>query len=101
MIYFWIYVPLLPAFALTVAAFVICFIRKWRAIPALPVHFLAQQLFLMAFVVLFLWYSLFDASGLLAVPRYLVFNNVMLPVLLAYDVRLTWRLWCGKEFEEA
>jgi hypothetical protein len=44
----------------------------------------AQQLFTIVFVVHFLWYALFDASGLSVFTRYLLFQNVMLPLLTAY-----------------
>jgi hypothetical protein len=43
---------------------------------------------------------LFDASGLLAVPRYLVFNNVMLPLLLVYYARRGYLLWNDPSAED-
>lgn len=95
-IYSWAYAPLLPCLVLAIELFLIGFVRVWSQIPTLPVPFLAQQLFGVAFVVLFLWYLLFDASGLLAVPRYLVYNNVMLPVLLVYYLRMAFVLLAGR-----
>jgi hypothetical protein len=86
-IYSGIYVLLLPCFPVVLLAFLTGLVRRWRKIPAFSPHFLAQQMFLLAFAVFYLWYVLFDASGLLAVPRYLVFHNVMLPLLLVYYAR--------------
>lgn len=68
------------------------FIYSWRKIPSFSFYFLAQQLFAVMFILLFFWYLLFDASGLLAASRYLIFNNVMLPVLLVYYLDKSLRL---------
>ncbi|HEY0257529.1 MAG TPA: hypothetical protein VGC39_08805, partial [Candidatus Methylacidiphilales bacterium] len=95
-IYAWVYAPLLVALVAAVAAFGIGLAYRWNSIPAFTNRFLAQQLFLVSFLVLALWYLLFDASGLFAVPRYLVFNNVMLPLLLVYYARHAWRLSAGR-----
>ena len=38
------------------------------------------------------WYALFDASGMPATSRYLIFNHVMLPLLIGYYLSATVRL---------
>jgi len=98
-VYARVYAPLLAGLVLAVGAFLAGLVYRWRKIPAFTFRFLAQQIFLVAFIVYFLWYLLFDASGLLAVPRYLVFNNVMLPLLLVYYARKAGQLLAGKEFD--
>jgi hypothetical protein len=95
-IYSRIYAPLLPCLAVALLAFFAGLIRRWSEMPAFSSCFLSQQIFLVAFVVFYLWYVLFDASGLLAVPRYLVFNNVMLPLLLVYYARRGYLLLADK-----
>jgi hypothetical protein len=90
-VYGLVYPLLLPALAMAVVAFGIALVRRRQKNSRLSARFMAQQLFLIAFVIFHLWYTLFDASGLLAVPRYLIYNNVMLPILLAYYAREAWR----------
>jgi hypothetical protein len=43
---------------------------------------LAQQAFAVFFFVHMLWYAFFDASGLYVFSRYMIFQNVMLPILI-------------------
>lgn len=45
------------------------------------------------FIVLFFWYTLFDTSGLIAVSRYLILNNVLSPLLVVYYGIKTAQLW--------
>ena len=100
--YAYAYPPLLAGLGLAVAMFIVRLALRWRELPDFTFPFLAQQMFGVAFVVLFFWYLLFDASGLLAVPRYLVFNNAILPVLFAYYAREAWQVsagWASKSFE--
>jgi hypothetical protein len=87
-----VYAALGPCLLLAVCACLIGLGLRWNSIPTFTASFLFQQMFLAAFLVFFLWYALFDASGLLAVPRYLVYHNVMLPQLLAYYARKAFEL---------
>jgi hypothetical protein len=87
-----IYSYMLLGLGLSVGAFLVSGLYYWKKLPAFSFHFLAQQLFAIYFVVLFFWYVLFDASGLLASARYMVFQNVILPLLLVYYFRHAWRI---------
>jgi hypothetical protein len=89
------YAGLLWALAVAMGLFTGLFVYRLRKIPAFSFYFLAQQLFAAVFVAVFLWYLLFDASGLLATSRYLVFNNVMLPILLVYYLNKSLQLLKG------
>jgi hypothetical protein len=77
----------LPAFCLylaSLAAFLVVEVWRWNPREKVPLAFLAQQLFTIFFAVHFLWYALFDASGVCVSPRYMLYQNVMLPLLIAY-----------------
>jgi hypothetical protein len=86
------YTVLAPAWALSLLAVVLLGLRRWDKAGPLSFHFIAQRLFEIFGVALFLWYTLFDASGLMCDPRYVIYPNVLLPLLLGYNVRLAWRL---------
>ncbi len=80
-----------PVYRILPAALIVAmagfFILRARSSNPFAFTFLAQQILALFFVALFFWYALFDASGLLVVSRYMVFNNVLLPLLTAYYVR--------------
>ncbi len=42
------------------------------------------------------WYALFDASGLAAFTRYMIYQNVLLPVLTLCQLLLSWRWWASR-----
>ncbi len=74
-----------------IAAFVVVWIRL-KEKPEFTLGFLAQQSFVIVFVGHFFWYAFFDASGLYVFTRYMLFQHVMLPVLIAYYGVAIWRL---------
>lgn len=74
------------------AAFAVVLARKWRQWEEVPLCFLVRQVFVLVFLVHFFWYALFDASGLYVFTRYMVYQNVMLPLLIAYYLVVITRL---------
>jgi len=90
-----IYSKMLLGLELGVDVYLGCGIYCWKKISTFSLHFLAQQFFVVFFVVLFFWYVLFDASGLVSSARYMVFQNVMLPLLLVYYFRQAWQIVRG------
>jgi len=91
--YAWVYT--LPLFLLGLglfAAFPVVLVIKWSRWKEVSLVFLAQQVFTFFFLAHFFWYALFDASGLYVFTRYMVFQNVMLPLLTAYYIVLLTRL---------
>lgn len=79
-----IYAPLPAVLLIVLAGFISLLIYHWKNLGDLTFYFLVQQLYLVLFGVFFLWYLLFDASGLIVTNRYMVFHNVMLPILIVY-----------------
>ena len=59
----------------------------WRPDLKDCLSLLAQQLFALLFIALIFWYALFDASGMPVVARYMIYQNVMVPILIAYYLR--------------
>jgi hypothetical protein len=70
-----------------VMAYWFCLAITWRPMQVHSLAILAEQIFALVFFALIFWYTLFDASGTPVMTRYMIFNNVMLPILLAYYVR--------------
>jgi hypothetical protein len=87
-----IYGRTLPGLELAAGIYMACLVYHWRKIANFSPRFLAQQLFAVFFVGFFFWYVLFVASGLPASPRYMIFQNVMLPLLLVYYARMAYDL---------
>jgi hypothetical protein len=87
-LYSWFYILLAFYFYVaSVAAFLVVGALKWNRKNDVPLAFLAQQLFTIFFVIHLLWYALFDASGLSVFTRYMLFQNVMLPLLIVYYLK--------------
>jgi hypothetical protein len=92
-IYRTIYTPLLVYASLAFGFFPLTvFVVKWRRIESFSLHCLAQQIFGLFFIILPFWYALFTVSGWPALPRYMIFNHILLPVLLVYYFLTTLRL---------
>jgi hypothetical protein len=89
------YAPLPGIFAAAFGLFAGALGRRWKEIPAFCTRFLAEQFFLVVLTTLFLWYVLFDASGLVGVSRYMILHNIMLPALIFYYARHGLRLLRG------
>jgi len=87
-----VYSNMLPGLMLAVGAYLACSVYSWKKNSAFCLRFPVQQLFGVFFVVLFFWYVFFHASGFPAVARYLVYQNVMLPLLLVYYFREAWQM---------
>ena len=49
-----------------------------------PVGIVVREIFNLWFIVLMGWYALFEASGMPVVTRYMVYGNVILPILVVY-----------------
>jgi len=82
-IYAWIYTPVLFAlYIIALAALKITILRRWKQIPEFYLFTIAQYIFSIVFVILILWYTLFDASGMPATARYMIFNHVLMPMLI-------------------
>jgi hypothetical protein len=94
--YSFIYARLLFGLELSMGAYLVCGLYYWNKLPAMNLHSLAQQLFALFFFVVFFWYVLFSASGLQATSRYMVFQNVILPLLVVYYFREAWRIARGE-----
>jgi len=62
-------------------------------------RFPAQQIFVIYFFLLFLWYTLFDASGYPVLDRYMIFGNLLLPIFTVYYVWLAWQIYCRKSVD--
>ena len=92
-----IYPIMLPGLILAVSAYLACGVYFWKKISAFSLRFLARQLFGVLFVVLFCWYAFFHASGFPAFARYMIYQNVMLPVLLVYYGREAWCMVRGHD----
>lgn len=93
-LYAWIYTPAL--FVLYVAAQLACpalLLLRRRQIDDFPLLFLARQSWAIFFFIILTWYSFFDASGMPVIPRYVLLNHVLLPVLLAYYLTATLRFY--------
>lgn len=84
--------PLFYLFLGILAIFPVIVALKWSQFEEIPLLFLAQQSFLVFFMMHLFWYALFDASGLYIFTRYMVYQNVMLPILIAYYVVVITRL---------
>lgn len=67
-----------------VAAFALALMGKGQLLPECPPKFLMEQLFVVMFFTILGWYSVFVASGLPPLSRYLIYNHVMMPMLAAY-----------------
>ena len=92
-LYRWIYNPaLFYLFLATLLLFLGAVLRHWKQIESFSLDFLGQQLFALLFFVFLLWYALFDASGMPSLPRYLVYNHLLLVPLLAYYLTASVRL---------
>jgi hypothetical protein len=87
------YWPMLLTLEAVLAAYFAALLFQWRKVAGFSARFLGQQLYLVVSICFFGWYVLFIASGLLMSFRYVIFQNVMLPILLAYYAREAWRLW--------
>jgi hypothetical protein len=59
----------------------------WKPTQENSLAVLGQQLFALMFMALIFWYALFDASGIPVMSRYMIYHNVMLPILMAYYLR--------------
>ena len=59
-------------------------IKRRREFPLFSAGEIARQIFVLTFFVMACWYTLFEASGFPLSPRYLIYQHVLLPVLLAY-----------------
>ena len=93
LIYAGVYLPALFYFFLLVLMFfVIVLAFRWNRFEEAPLSFIAQQAFVLFFLVHIFWYALFDASGLSIYARYVIFQNIMLPVLIIYYLRMIPRL---------
>jgi hypothetical protein len=88
-----LYYPMLPVLALSVGAYWACLVYVWKKNSALFGHFSIQNLFAIFFVVLLIWYAFFHASGFPAFARYMIYQNVLLPLLVAYYFREAWLMY--------
>ena len=99
-IYAWVYnAALFYLFFVVLLLFLFAVIRHWKQIDEFSIGFLAQQLFVLLFVIFLFWYALFDASGMPIQPRYLIYNHLLLVPLLAYYLTATIRLHRGQPLE--
>jgi hypothetical protein len=91
-----IYAPaflvLLPLFLLALGACVVGVIRRRGKALGLEPEFAARQLILIAATAFFAWNVLFCASGVPFFARYVILQNVLLPLLTAYYARSAWQL---------
>jgi len=80
-----------PAMVIILLALIVSFWAflafAWRPAMEDSLSLLGQQFFALLFIALIFWYALFDASGTPVVSRYMIFHNVMLPILIVYYVR--------------
>jgi hypothetical protein len=86
------FVVLLPVFLLALGACVVGVIRKRGKELGLEPEFAARQLILIAATVFFAWNVLFCASGVPFFARYMILQNVLLPLLAVYYARAAWHL---------
>jgi len=92
-LYSWIYTP--ATFILYVAtlfAFIITLISKWKQLPEFPISLIAPLFFTIIFIIFFFWYALFDASGMPVLPRYMIFNHLLLFPLICSYLSIAFRL---------
>lgn len=82
-LYAWIYTPVIFAlYGLALIACTVMLICRWRQLSDFPRSLVAPLLFTVFFVVFFLWYALFDASGMPVLSRYMILNHLLLVLLL-------------------
>jgi hypothetical protein len=84
-VYAWIYTR--ADFYLYLASLVVFLgtvVVRWGQIEEFSLTFIAQQLFNVLFIVFLFWYALFDASGMPVISRYMILNQLLLPLLIAY-----------------
>jgi hypothetical protein len=91
--YFLYQPPLLVFFFGSVIACPILLILRRKEFQELPPELIPQQIFLCVLAIFFVWYVIFAASGLFIFNRYLVYHNLMLPLLTLYYARLSWHLY--------
>ena len=90
--YSMVYSPMLLGLMLGMGAYLFCGIYSWKKKSGFNLRLSTRHLFVIFFAVLFFWYAFFHASGFPAFTRYLIYQNVMLPLLLVFYFRETWRL---------
>jgi len=88
-----IYSKMFLGLMLGVGAYLACAIYSWKSNPGINLRSSTRHLFGVLFVVLFFWYAFFHASGFPAFARYMIYQNVMLPLLLVYYFREAWHLF--------
>jgi hypothetical protein len=86
---YWI---LLPVFLLALGACVVGVIRRRGKALGLEPEFAARQLILIAATAFFAWNVLFCASGVPFFARYMILQNVLLPLLTVYYAQTAWQL---------
>ena len=84
--YSWIYTkPLFYLYVITLAGFGLVVVLRWKRIDEFSPIFVARQMFTILFLVLILWYALFDASGMPTLARYMMLNHLLLlPLICSY-----------------
>lgn len=84
-VYAAIYRPALLLFLLaTMLAYWLFLLFRWSPTLGQPLALLARELFGLFFLALIFWYAFFDASGMPVQTRYMIYQNVMLPILLGH-----------------
>lgn len=91
--YSFLYTPAFILYLITLFLFKGVLLWRWKQIEAFSPLFIAQQFFSVLFIVLIFWYAFFDASGMPAMNRYMIFNHVALPLLICYYLINSRRLW--------
>jgi hypothetical protein len=91
-IYAPVYWLLLPVLALGMGGCIVGELRRRGALAEIDSAFAARQLVFIAALAFFAWNALFCASGVPFFARYMILQNVLLPLLAAYYGQLAWRI---------
>jgi hypothetical protein len=87
-----VYWLLLPVLALGIGGCAVGAMLRRGKLREVDPEFPARQLFLIATVAFFAWNAIFCASGVPFFARYMILQQVLLPLLAAYYARLAWTM---------